>query len=74
MVFKELKRSFEGEFHDTNSIRTIYATDASAYRETPIAVAIPKSEQDIHLLIDFANKYSPPLFHELREQVLPDKL
>src|SRR6266568_137605 len=33
----------------------IYATDASAYREKPIAAAIPESIEDIKLLIDFAN-------------------
>jgi FAD/FMN-containing dehydrogenase/Fe-S oxidoreductase len=38
--------------------RTIYATDASAYQETPIAVAIPKSESDIQKLIQLAAQHS----------------
>ena len=35
-------------------MRTLYATDASAYREMPLAVAIPKTIEDIKLLIKFA--------------------
>nr|WP_262903868.1 FAD-binding and (Fe-S)-binding domain-containing protein [Sphingobacterium bovistauri] len=37
-------------------MRLLYATDASAYRELPLAVAIPKSEEDISKLIAFAEK------------------
>src|SRR5690606_25359473 len=32
-------------------MRLLYATDASAYREIPLAVAIPKSEADIQQLV-----------------------
>lgn len=46
---------FEGEFHTDDTMRTLYATDASAYREMPLAVAIPKNDNDIKLLIDYAN-------------------
>src|SRR6478736_6270033 len=35
-------------------MRTLYATDASAYREMPLAVAIPKSKNDLLKLIAFA--------------------
>ena len=35
-------------------MRTIYATDASAYQEMPLAVAIPKSETDLRKLVTFA--------------------
>lgn len=47
---------FEGEFYTDETMRTLYATDASAYRELPKAVAIPKNETDISRLISFANK------------------
>jgi FAD/FMN-containing dehydrogenase/Fe-S oxidoreductase len=33
-----------------------YSTDASVYQEKPLAVAIPETEQDIILLIEFANE------------------
>ncbi|PVD49923.1 FAD-binding oxidoreductase [Terrimonas sp.] len=54
--FKQLAAELEGEFYDDDVIRTLYATDASAYREMPQAVAIPKSIDDIKKLIAFANK------------------
>ena len=54
MDFKQLKASLKGDLFTDNTIRTLYATDASAYREMPLAVAIPKTEEDILLLIQFA--------------------
>ena len=52
---KKLAKELQGElFYDT-TIRTLYATDASAYRELPLAVAIPQSENDIKRLIQFAS-------------------
>ena len=36
--------------------KTLYATDASVYRKIPLAVAYPKNEDDIKLLIDFAHQ------------------
>ncbi|PLX11380.1 MAG: FAD-binding oxidoreductase [Marinilabiliales bacterium] len=52
----ELQNSFEGEILTDDSIKIIYATDASAYRELPEFVCYPKNENDIKLLIDFAHK------------------
>ncbi|UBM57753.1 FAD-binding protein [Marinilongibacter aquaticus] len=56
MQFEDLKRTFQGEFLDDKITKTLYATDASAYREVPLAVAFPKGEEDILNLIKFANK------------------
>lgn len=56
MNFGPLKNALEGEFYSDETTRKLYATDASAYREIPIAVAIPKSEDDIKKLIHFANE------------------
>jgi FAD/FMN-containing dehydrogenase/Fe-S oxidoreductase len=36
-------------------MRTLYATDASAYREMPLAVAVPKTIDDIKKLITFTH-------------------
>ena len=49
-----LKSSLEGELVWDESVRMIYATDASAYRELPLAVAMPANKQDLHRLIEFA--------------------
>jgi FAD/FMN-containing dehydrogenase/Fe-S oxidoreductase len=48
--------NIEGEFYFDTTIRTLYATDASAYREMPLAVALPKSVADIKKLIVFAKE------------------
>src|SRR6187551_3940536 len=51
---QRLEQQLEGDlFHDV-TMRTLYATDASAYREMPLAVAIPKTIEDIKLLIRYA--------------------
>ena len=51
---QQLANELEGELYDDTTMRVLYATDASAYREMPLAVAIPKSEADIKKLIAFA--------------------
>jgi FAD/FMN-containing dehydrogenase/Fe-S oxidoreductase len=56
MDFSQITSRFKGEILDDNITKTLYATDASAYREMPLAVAFPKNDSDIKLLIEFANK------------------
>lgn len=51
---EDLARRLEGPLHFDTTMRSIYATDASAYREMPLAVAIPRTEEDILKLIAFA--------------------
>jgi FAD/FMN-containing dehydrogenase/Fe-S oxidoreductase len=51
---KALARELAGELHYDTVMRTLYATDASAYREKPLAVAIPKTIKDIKRLIQYA--------------------
>lgn len=51
-----LADQLEGTLHYDTVTRKIYATDASAYRELPLAVAIPKTVEDIQKLILFAKK------------------
>ena len=52
---QQLSTALEGEFYFDNTMRLLYATDASAYQELPMAVAIPKSIEDIKKLIAFAH-------------------
>ena len=54
---KQLAKSLEGSLLFDELHKTIYATDASVYKMHPIAVAIPKTEQDIVILIQFATKH-----------------
>ncbi|WMJ71848.1 FAD-linked oxidase C-terminal domain-containing protein [Cytophagaceae bacterium ABcell3] len=58
---EELKASLEGDLFTDNTIRTLYATDASVYRELPLAVARPRNSEDIRKLIAFAAKYKTSL-------------
>jgi len=53
---QQLSRELEGELYSDKTIRTLYATDASAYREMPLAVAIPRTEADLKKLISFARE------------------
>jgi FAD/FMN-containing dehydrogenase/Fe-S oxidoreductase len=51
-----LSSQLEGELLTDETNRIIYATDASAYREIPLAVAIPGSVEDLRKLILFARE------------------
>ena len=64
MIAPDLQRQLErisslldGEMHVSSLMRSAYSTDASVYREQPLAVAIPRSDTDIQKLIKFAGKY-----------------
>lgn len=64
MELKEIKEAFnsfltgfEGEINTDRVSCSIYATDASIYREKPLAVTYPASENDIKKLISFAREY-----------------
>ncbi len=54
--FKALGKSLEGDLYLDQVMRLLYATDASAYREIPIAVARPKTKNDIKKIILFARE------------------
>jgi len=51
---EELKKEIEGDLKYDLITRTIYSTDASDYKEEPIAVVRPKGKEDIKKIIAFA--------------------
>jgi FAD/FMN-containing dehydrogenase/Fe-S oxidoreductase len=55
-VLNQLAIKLQGALHTDTVMRTLYATDASAYREMPLGVAIPETIQDIETLIQFADQ------------------
>jgi FAD/FMN-containing dehydrogenase/Fe-S oxidoreductase len=57
----QLKQDFEGEIYADEAMLTLYATDASAYREMPLAVTRPKNKADIQRLIRMANNFQLPI-------------
>ena len=52
--FSTLKTDLEGRLHTDDLSKSIYSTDASVYRKLPMAVAYPKTEDDIKKLVLFA--------------------
>ncbi|MFQ3575567.1 MAG: FAD-linked oxidase C-terminal domain-containing protein [Cytophagales bacterium] len=58
---EELKTQISGDFFTDTTTKTLYATDASVYREMPTAVARPKTKDDIKKLIAFANQFNTSL-------------
>ncbi len=56
-----LAPQLHGELFWDKQMRLLYATDASAYRELPLAVAYPKDKHDLLLLIQFANDHQTSL-------------
>jgi FAD/FMN-containing dehydrogenase/Fe-S oxidoreductase len=59
--FQRLSAELEGVLHFDATMQTLYATDASVYREMPQAVALPKSEGDIGKLVRFAHEHGTSL-------------
>ena len=53
---QQLAATLDGELLCDKASKILYATDASAYRELPLAVAIPKGEADLIELVRFAHK------------------
>ena len=61
LELEELAKKLQGALHTDQVLRTLYATDASAYREMPLAVAIPETISDIEALIHFADEHQVAL-------------
>ena len=55
-LLQHLSTQLDGNLQFDSLTKTLYATDASVYREIPLAVAFPKSIDDIQKLILFATK------------------
>ena len=57
-TLNELGNSLQGDLYTDDKLKALYATDASAYREIPLAVAIPKNKGDLLKIIAFAGKHN----------------
>ena len=58
---QQLSTTLQGDLFFDTTMRLLYATDASAYRELPLAVAVPKTVEDIQQLIAFARAHKTSL-------------
>ena len=54
--FEQLARNMKGDVMTDSLHQMIYATDASAYREMPLAVVYPRDASDVKECIKFARK------------------
>ena len=55
-IFNTLRKELEGDLYTDDIQRILYATDASAYREIPLAVTRPASVSDIRKILAFARR------------------
>lgn len=55
--FSTLKHSLRGDLHLDESTLILYSTDASAYKERPLAVVYPLDKEDILQVILFCKKF-----------------
>ncbi|MEE4198354.1 MAG: FAD-linked oxidase C-terminal domain-containing protein [Bacteroidales bacterium] len=58
---KALAKQLQGDLYTDLKNRLLYATDASAYREIPLAVVRPRNKNDLIQLVEFANKHKTSL-------------
>ena len=58
---EQLRGALDGDLFFDDTMRILYATDASAYRELPLAVAIPRTVDDLKTLIQFARQHHTSL-------------
>ena len=57
----ELSAKIEGEVRFDTTTKAIYAADASNYRQVPIGVVIPKTEQDVIATIAICRRFQAPV-------------
>lgn len=55
-AFEAMGEQLEGELAMDRLTRAVYSVDASAYREMPMAVVMPKGHRDIEILVGFARE------------------
>ncbi|MDQ6890720.1 MAG: FAD-binding oxidoreductase, partial [Bacteroidota bacterium] len=58
---KELQNKIEGEVRFDVGSRALYSTDGSNYRQIPIGVVLPKTENDIINTMALCRKYQAPV-------------
>jgi FAD/FMN-containing dehydrogenase/Fe-S oxidoreductase len=56
-ALKSLANTLSGEVFYDLLHKSAYATDASVYRKIPLGVAYPKNNEDLKILIQFAQEY-----------------
>lgn len=60
-IIGEITDNIGGEIRLDDLHQTLYATDASIYKEKPIGVVYPKDQKDVQHIVRIANQYGIPL-------------
>ncbi len=60
-IREDLRRQFRGELLFDAPSRNLFATDASVFAIEPLAIAVPRDEDDLALLVRYAHERSIPL-------------
>ena len=55
-AIKNLQEKIQGKVYDSDTMKVLYATDASAYREMPTAVVLPEIRSDLVELVNWARE------------------
>jgi len=56
-----LRRNLRGEVRFDNGSRALYATDGSNYRQVPIAVVIPRDNDDVIVAVSICREHGAPV-------------
>lgn len=56
-----LRGTIEGEVRFDKGSRSLYATDASNYRQVPIGVVVPRTVDDVLATVELCRQYGAPL-------------
>ncbi len=59
--FTDLQRKLRGDLYTDINHKIMYATDASVYKEIPLAVITPRDVNDIKTIIGFSNESRIPI-------------
>ena len=60
-LVENLRKNVDGEVRFDEMTRSLYSTDASIYRIEPVGVVIPRNEEDVIAVVEFANSHQVPL-------------
>lgn len=60
-LYTELSSIIQGEVRFDDGTKALYSTDSSNYRQIPIGVVIPRTEEDIHNTITICRKFGAPI-------------
>lgn len=60
-IEEDLRGLVRGEVRGDEAVRRLYATDASIYEETPIAVVLPRLQADVAAVMGYASQHGIPV-------------